>query len=438
MRRTRRRLIASTITAVLVALTAIAAPAMGDSYDDQRRNAEARSAQQAKRAEQLAASIEGLSAELGQAVLDLQATEARLPIARAELAAAKKELEASQREAVLIAARLVDAKAQETSITSTITADDARDATIRTAVGQMARRAYKGETAATGLSVVMDAKSTQDFVDQYGMISTALRTQTRALNELEQISATNRNGRARLVAVKDRVAELKVEADAKVVEADRARAAAAARQAEIVKLIAEQAAKKKLIASKRAQAQAEEARVDAERNAIARELAGIIARQRAAAAAAARAAGRIYQAPSGNLTGVLFANPTSVNPMYVTSEFGMRVNPVTGIYKLHAGIDLRAQCGTPIFAARAGTVLWAESSAALGNRVMINHGFVSGTLLASAYYHLTRYIVSPGQGVSRGQLIGFAGATGNANGCHLHFEVWKNGSPVNPRSSLGL
>lgn len=431
--RSRRGAIAGTLVAVLVGLTAAAGPSFADSYGDQRAAAEARAAAVARRSQELQASIESLSTDLGQAVLDLQATQMRLPLAQAELATALETFERSQREAALIAARLEDARAQEASITTTIATDQARADDIRAAVGQMARRAYKGETAATGLSVVMDSTSTQDFVDQYGMVSTALRTQTKALDDLDQVAAANKNGQARLAAVKTKVTELKVLADQKVVEADAAKAAAAARKAEIERLITDQAAKQVAIEAMKVQAEADEAAVEAERNSIAAELAAIIAKQRAAAGAAGRAG------PTRNLTGALFGNPTVVDPMQVTSEYGMRVNPVSGVYKLHAGIDFATGCGTPEYAARAGTVLWVRPDVdGLGNRIMIDHGFVSGVSLMTAYYHMTRYVVSPGQHVEQGQVVGYSGATGNATGCHLHFEVWENGVTVNPRSSLGL
>lgn len=442
-------LCAGALVAVLVGLVGVVAPAAGDGYDDQRRAAERRAAEQERRAAELEESVEDLSAELAAAVLALQETQSRLPAAQAELAAAQETLERSQREAALIAARLEDAQAQEEGITDTIATDEARGEALRTVIGQLARQAYKGQSAATGLSMVMDAGSAEEFVDQYGMVSTALRTQTRALAELEQLDAANRNSRARLTAVKDKVAALKVEADEKVAEADAAQAEAEARQAEIERLIAEQSARQQVITGMKAQAEAEQAQVDANRNAIAAELAGIIAAERAAAeaaraaaAAAAAAAGQKppppVQPPSGKVSGALFGNPTVTNPMYVTSEYGMRLHPILGYTRLHAGIDLRAYCGTPLYAPRDGTVRWAEWRNGFGNQVMIDYGSVNGNSLMSSSNHLTSAVVRAGQAVSRGQLIGYAGNTGLSGACHLHFEVYVNGNTVNPRPLLGL
>ena len=436
--RRRRRLMAGALSAVLVALTAVASPALADSFNDQKANARSRQAAAEAKKDALAASIEGLSAELAQAVTDLAVTQARLPVAQAELATAQVELERTQREATLIAARLEDAEAQEVEITATIAVDEARGDEIQTAVGQMARRAYKGETAATSLSVVMESTSTEDFVDQYGMISTALRTQTKALDELQQMEATNRNSQARLTAVKEKVAALKLEADQKVVEADAAKAAAAAREAEIQQLIVEQTAKQAAIAVLKSQAEAEEAAADAESSAIAAELAGIIARQRAAQAATQSAPSAGASGGSGSVPGAIFGNPTSISPMYVTSEFGMRMHPVLGYVRLHAGIDLRTYCNTPLYAPRSGSVVWAKMRTGYGNQVMIDYGFIGGSSIMSSSNHMSRFTVSGGQRVEQGQLIGYSGNTGTSAACHLHFMVYVDGTPVNPRSSLGL
>ena len=67
---------------------------------------------------------------------------------------------------------------------------------------------------------------------------------------------------------------------------------------------------------------------------------------------------------------------------------------------------------------------------------MIDHGSVKGKLLATKYHHMTRYIVSPGQKVSQGEVIGYTGTTGNSTGCHLHFETLVNGTAVNPAGLL--
>ena len=112
----------------------------------------------------------------------------------------------------------------------------------------------------------------------------------------------------------------------------------------------------------------------------------------------------------------------------ITSGFGYRTDPVTGASAFHGGIDFGASCGTPIKAAGTGTVLTAGSSGGYGNMTLINHGGGMATL----YGHQSSIIVSAGQSVTQGQVIGYVGSTGKSTGCHLHFEVRVNGHPDRP------
>ncbi|WP_421741370.1 peptidoglycan DD-metalloendopeptidase family protein [Cellulomonas sp.] len=453
----------------MIALTGTGGASYADGIDDRRAEAEQRSSEADRRAEELEASIEGLSSELSQAALDLQATEARLPAAQAELEDARAALEATQREAAILASRLQDATDLRGSLTATIAADRADEEELRAAVGALAREAYRGAPGVSAMDVMLDAKDATDFLDNARLVDAALRSQARVLDELRQVDANNRNSEARLGAVSDRVAELKEQAEANVVAADEARQVAQTREDEINQLIADQSARQDAIASLKAQAEAEQAEVDAERAALERELVAIIAEQRAAreaaeaaaraaeaatraaadaaARAAAEAAGREppppapppapVQPPSGSVSGALFANPTSINPMYVTSEYGMRLHPILGYVRLHAGIDLRTGCNTPLYAPRDATVLWSQWRNGFGNQVMLDYGTVGGSSVMSSSNHLTRSVVRAGQGVAQGQLIGYSGNTGLSGACHLHFEVYVNGSTVNPRPLLG-
>ena len=120
---------------------------------------------------------------------------------------------------------------------------------------------------------------------------------------------------------------------------------------------------------------------------------------------------------------------TPVSGYTLTSPFGMRVHPVLGYEKMHNGIDMACAQGTPIYATRAGTVTTASYQASgAGYYVSINHldGF------ASIYMHMTHYVVSAGQSVSQGQVIGYVGSTGMSTGPHLHFGISYAGTYVNP------
>ena len=129
-------------------------------------------------------------------------------------------------------------------------------------------------------------------------------------------------------------------------------------------------------------------------------------------------------APASNATWI-----TPVSGYTLTSPFGMRLHPVLGYNRMHNGIDMACAQGTPIYATRAGTVTTASYQAGgAGYYVSINHldGF------SSIYMHMTHYVVSAGQSVSQGQLIGYVGSTGISTGPHLHFGISYAGSYVNP------
>lgn len=120
---------------------------------------------------------------------------------------------------------------------------------------------------------------------------------------------------------------------------------------------------------------------------------------------------------------------TPVSGYTLTSPFGMRKHPVLGINRMHNGIDMACAQGTPIYATRAGKVTTAAYQAGgAGYYVSINHldGF------SSIYMHMTNFVVSAGQSVTQGQLIGYVGSTGISTGPHLHFGISYAGSYVNP------
>jgi len=114
----------------------------------------------------------------------------------------------------------------------------------------------------------------------------------------------------------------------------------------------------------------------------------------------------------------------------VTSPFGNRIHPIFQTEKYHAGIDIGAAEGSPIYAADSGTVQIATYSSSYGNYVVINHGNGYTTL----YAHQSALAVQQGDAVSKGQVIGYVGSTGWATAAHLHFEISLNGARVDPES----
>ena len=112
----------------------------------------------------------------------------------------------------------------------------------------------------------------------------------------------------------------------------------------------------------------------------------------------------------------------------ITSNYGMRVHPITGQYKLHTGVDIGAPMGANFVAANDGIVTKAEYNTAYGNMVMIDHGGGISTL----YAHGSEILVTVGQTVKRNEAILKVGSTGYSTGAHAHFEVRINGVVTNP------
>jgi hypothetical protein len=114
---------------------------------------------------------------------------------------------------------------------------------------------------------------------------------------------------------------------------------------------------------------------------------------------------------------------------HVASGYGWRIHPVYKTEKMHTGMDFTAPTGTEIHATGNGVVQKVERfGKGYGNNVIISHGYGYETV----YAHMSKFAVRPGQKISRGDLIGYVGNTGTSTGPHLHYEVRKNGNPVNP------
>ena len=131
---------------------------------------------------------------------------------------------------------------------------------------------------------------------------------------------------------------------------------------------------------------------------------------------------------TGNtVSGVTWYTPTK--NFFISSTFGNRVHPITGVYTMHNGIDMAANTGTPVYATRSGIVTVAAYQAGgAGYYVKIDHCDGYGSI----YMHMTHYIVAAGDCVSAGQIIGYVGSTGGSTGPHLHFGISYKGTYVDP------
>jgi murein DD-endopeptidase MepM/ murein hydrolase activator NlpD len=131
----------------------------------------------------------------------------------------------------------------------------------------------------------------------------------------------------------------------------------------------------------------------------------------------------------------VLASTPSLAPVsgFFSDGYGWRRDPIDGSREFHKGVDIVAPTGTPVRAAADGLVTAAGRMAGYGSMIHLAHGYGMGT----RYGHLSKIVVNPGQRVKRGDLIGYVGSTGRSTGPHLHYEVFRAGSQVDPRKYLG-
>lgn len=270
---------------------------------------------------------------------------------------------------------------------------------------------------------------------------TLFDSSARQLDELEMRRLMLEDAQAAADAAEDEAAAARAAAAAQLQASQAAAQAAADLRTQVARLVAETSDAEQTAASQLASEEQRQAALAQESAAVEQRIqARIAAEKKAAAERAARtqaassttktsppAAAAPAQASASSSTSFMYPVPARI-----TSQYGMRLHPVLGYWKLHDGTDFGAACGTPIRAAASGTVSERYYNSGYGNRLMIDHGRVDGDYVTTGYNHASRYIVGVGQRVSRGQVIGYVGNTGYSTGCHLHLMVWENGSVVNP------
>ena len=250
------------------------------------------------------------------------------------------------------------------------------------------------------LSILLSSDDFADFLSRYEIVS--------------QISKYDKNLFEELKALKEQIAEQKASLEADHADAVTIKASMDENKRNLEVQFNERNAQMKKVEEAEAAAKAQYAEIAQEEDKI--------------TAAVQKAVRELAAQSSSTYVGGNMMWPLPAANNVITCKYGMRTHPITGVYKLHTGIDLRASTGTKIYAANAGTVIKATYSSAYGYYVVVNHGGGTSTL----YAHMSKMAVKNGQKVSQGTVLGYVGSTGYSTGPHLHFEVIKNGNYVNP------
>ena len=367
---------------VVVLVVALATPAFADPTPEEKK-----ASAQAKKAE-AAAQLDTLKANDAELEAAVKALDAGVAVQAANTDAAQQALKAAERSLGGAQARLA--------------ATEARMTDLRAKVSEAAVRAYVHPGGDTLLEIVRskdlgEASRRQALLSHVVSSDRDIVDQMRAVRQDEQMERENLAEAASLAAERKR--------------------AAADKLAGLEKARNDQVKLKNALDARIAQVTSEVAALSREEATLS---ALIRARQLPPESTDSPAASN---APAAKVGGSGVAWPTNGS---VTSGFGYRWG------SLHAGIDIANGVGTPIRAAKAGTIILAGWNGGYGNCIVIDHGGGFSTL----YGHMTRLRASEGQRVSQGDLIGDMGSTGNSTGSHLHFETRVNGNPQDPTRYL--
>jgi murein DD-endopeptidase MepM/ murein hydrolase activator NlpD len=489
------RLVVSLALATGLVLATLSPAWAADPHDRKRAveqqlgQAQAELRQSTKELADATRSFTDAQAKLPAAEQALAHAEQALAVAQERLAQARGELAAAKAQDALAAAKLAAAEQR-------VRDQEARIAKIsdhidgqRADMSQVAVKAYQQGAMGQLLDVAaaFQAKEVSDFTSRVTYAQSVLNAEDSVLTDLESNRADLANERVKLEELREEARHLREEAARHLQRTKELEAAAVAARAAAEETAAQARAAKEAVDQLVAQrssavAAAESAKADdaeqyealsAERQQIDAEIAELARKAReererkARAEAAKKAAAEKKTSDGGSSSAGSSESGSSsaksstagsssggssrrasseatassglrypVADPHITSPYGMRVHPVTGIYKLHDGTDFRAYCGTPIRAAAAGRVLWARYRGGYGNQVAVDHGVIGGDPLMTSYSHLSRYSASRGERVSAGEVIGYSGSTGYSTACHLHFMVYDDGVRTNPMHYL--
>ncbi len=374
----------------------------------------------------LQSEVRSAAGDLAESSKALNAAARRLTRARAALATAHRHL--------VVAQRNVDAAARRDAVmqkrlevvehrlaVARVALDTARQRVVRqrAAIGRLAASNYaNGDPALMGLSVMLNSQDPAEVTSQLNTVSALMSRQTTMLAELKAARARMVSEEAKVAEARQAVAAQRLAARQNLVRRQALERAAGQARAEVARLVS---------GARSAEAQAARARSADQRQLRALKKQENHVRQLIIARAQRQRGG--YRGSTG---GFLY-RPV---PGYVTSPFGWRKHPIYGYWGLHDGTDFHAPCGTPNHAAGSGTVISEYWSDVYGHRLYLDLGRVNGKNMTVVYNHLSSYKVGTGAHVRRGQVVGYAGTTGWSTGCHLHFTVLLDGTPVNPMNYL--
>ncbi len=417
-RTARRRVVAASV-AVALALGVSSLPitlAGADDLKDKQKQVE-------KKIDHAENDLHSSSARLRRAQARLEAAESELTSARAALATALSQVALAKQQDLQMQEALEEAEQDLARAEEDLARGEADRAEQHQVVANTVVNVYmEGDPDLIAFASILGADSTTDLTRRAEARDIVVGRQERAYSELkatEVLLAVREEqvAQARDAVAVQRAAAAEHLARTQEIEAERRQAAQAVRD-----MVAERS-------GARAQARAARSADLAALHALEQEQNRIEEMLRERARKALGNSGGSSSTAGGTLL-------MPVQGGYVTSPYGYRTHPIYGYYSLHDGTDFGGGCGVPLVAAEDGTVISSYWSDVYGHRLVLDHGVLAGSSLASIYNHAIRYTVGVGARVERGQVIGYMGTTGWSTGCHLHYTVLQNGKTVDPMKWL--
>lgn len=432
-----RKRLGKILSATLITGSLVLAGASSTALASDRSKAADKEKAASSKAAQLRASLEDVSADLAQSVIALENTKDAQKTAQGAYDEAVRLQSNAARDQAQAQDQLDVASAQLKRVEKALAVSQEKESENLSNIGRVARETYTNPEVGGSFEFFISDKDSGDISTYARNAQLAAQLQSDSLKTVQDQIVAQKNSQMEQRELTSQVRKLKEQADAALQAAETAKSAKQTKLTELNQTLeqkkqqeAELAAKKGEISNQLAQAEKEQQ----EAQARIRKIDAQNRRTQEAKAAKNNSVARSGNAGTSSAdfsSGGIFQAPIK-GGIYLTSPFGYRIHPVTGQRRLHMGADIHAACGLPQYAAANGTVVSTRYEGTGGNTVTINHGMLGGSSWISVYRHMTHFATSPGTHVAKGQLIGYTGATGRVTGCHVHFELWKNGSVINP------
>ena len=411
---TRRASLAVLLVAALIA--ALTTPSFADKRDDLEKQKKGVSGKigDAKK------DLEQSTQKYASAVAALKKAQGKLNTAQAKLSTTRGALATAKARDAQMQAKLVSTQAALEAAAARLDRGKAELRSSEAKVEQFAvENIQEGDPGMRAFSKLLQGEDPNAFTEQMSLNDAVSDDQLATMQDLAATRVLLEVNRDRVTKLRDQVKVQRAAAAANLVRKQQLETAAEAQRAEVAELVVARKGARMTAARLREADKKQLASLESDRRSLEAKIRALTPKQ-------VRNAG-------GDGGGTL-SYPVSGYP--ITSPYGMRFHPVLHVWKLHDGTDFGAPCGTPVHAAAGGTVLQTYYNGGYGNRIILNNGRMRGKGIVTTYNHLTRWTVSPGERVKRGETIGYSGTTGYSTGCYLHFMVLVNGSTVNPMGWL--